>query len=113
MCYSYPIEILPYSLRARGHALSQTCSFIAIFFNTFVNPIALEAIGWKYYFVFLVVCAVQIVNIYFTFPEVKGRTLEEIAEVFDGQTETAEGLDRIDALDMDGKAQDEMIETKK
>ncbi|OWZ70031.1 hypothetical protein AYX14_04548 [Cryptococcus neoformans] len=84
MGYSYPIEILPFGLRAKGHALSQTCVFIALFFNQFVNPIALDSIGWKYYIVFIVICALQFVNIYFTFPEVKGRTLEEIAEVFDG-----------------------------
>ena len=28
---------------------------LAIFFNTFINPIALEKIGWKYYIVFAVV----------------------------------------------------------
>lgn len=37
MCYSYPIEILPFSLRAKGHALSQCCTFIALFFNQFVS----------------------------------------------------------------------------
>jgi hypothetical protein len=38
MCYSYPIEIMPFSLRARGHALSQTCTFLALFFNQYVSP---------------------------------------------------------------------------
>lgn len=37
MGYLYPIEILPFGLRAKGHALSQTCVFMALFFNQFVS----------------------------------------------------------------------------
>lgn len=59
-------------------------TILAIFFNTFVNPIALAAIGWKYYFVFLAVLIVFALTAYFFYPETKGYTLEQIAIVFDG-----------------------------
>lgn len=29
---------MPFGLRARGHALSQTCTFLALFFNQYVSP---------------------------------------------------------------------------
>lgn len=81
---SYPAEIWPYFLRARGIALVQLSTYAAIFFNIFVNPIALEAIGWKYYIVFAVILVVITVTIYFTYPETRGHSLEEMQVIFDG-----------------------------
>lgn len=57
---------------------------VANFFNTFVNPIALEAIGWKYYFVFIVVLIAMGFTVYFFYPETRGHTLEHMAVIFDG-----------------------------
>lgn len=57
---------------------------VANFFNTFVNPIALEAIGWKYYFVFIVVLVAMGLTVYFFYPETRGYTLEHMAVIFDG-----------------------------
>lgn len=55
-----------------------------MFFNTFVNPIALDAIAWKYYIVFIVVLMIFGITAYFFYPETKGYSLEQIAVVFDG-----------------------------
>lgn len=81
---AYPVEILPYHLRAKGLSLCLTVVFAAGFFNQYVNPIAFDALAWKFYFVYVACLAVFLVIIYFLFPETKGRTLEEIAVVFDG-----------------------------
>lgn len=48
---AYPLEILPFSLRTKGMAISTLCVSCALFFNSYVNPIALERLAWKYYFV--------------------------------------------------------------
>jgi hypothetical protein len=50
----------------------------------FVNPLALTHIGGggRYYMLLCVLLGVMIVLVYFLFPETKGRTLEEITEVF-------------------------------
>ncbi|GAO47195.1 hypothetical protein SAICODRAFT_33384 [Saitoella complicata NRRL Y-17804] len=82
---AYPIEILPFHLRAKGLSINLTVVFAASFFNQYVNPVAFERLEWKLYFVYVGVLCVVIPVIYFTFPETKGRTLEEIAEVFDGK----------------------------
>lgn len=81
---SYPIEIWPYQIRAKGLALVQMTSLGFTFFNTFVNPIALDAIQWKYYFVFLAVLIAMVFSVWFGYPETRGLTLENVAWIFDG-----------------------------
>ena len=43
---------------------------IALFFNQYVNPIALDAIQWKFYFVYIATLAAMIPTIWLLFPEV-------------------------------------------
>ena len=43
----YAAEILPYSLRAKGLTVMFLMVDLALFFNQYVNPIALEKIAWK------------------------------------------------------------------
>ncbi|TDZ18940.1 Lactose permease [Colletotrichum orbiculare MAFF 240422] len=81
---SYPLECWPYRLRAKGLTAALMTSLACIFFNTFVNPVALESIQWRYYFVFLAVLVIMIVSVWFGYPETRGRTLENVAFLFDG-----------------------------
>ncbi|KLU90914.1 lactose permease [Magnaporthiopsis poae ATCC 64411] len=53
---------------------------------TQANPIAMEAIQWRYYIVFCCLLAVLLALIYLLFPETKGRTLQEVCGVFEGPT---------------------------
>lgn len=80
---SYTSEIWPYMLRARGLADVNMSTRLAVFFNIFVNPIALESITWKYYIVFVVLLVLILVKCYFFYSEARGHSLEEIARVFD------------------------------
>ena len=70
-----------------------TISVVAIFFNTFVNPVALESIGWKYYFVFIVMLILLGTTVYFFYPETRGHTLEQMAVIFDGHAEVPSAAD--------------------
>lgn len=49
----YTVEILPYHIRAKGMTVVFLFVDIALFFNQYVNPIALDNIGWKYYIVYV------------------------------------------------------------
>lgn len=82
---SYICEIWPYTLRARGLSTGLLSTQAAVFFNIFVNPIALGAIGWKYYIVYCVLLVIITVTIYFFYPETKGHSLETMARIFDGE----------------------------
>lgn len=46
---------------------------------------ALAAIGWKYYVMFIVLDVCELVIAYFLVVETKGLTLEDIAVLFDGE----------------------------
>jgi MFS family permease len=81
---TYILEIMPFTLRAKGYTIEQIFTYGAGVFNGFANPVAMEAIGWKYYIVWVVMLGVWLVLIYFLFPETAGRTLEEVSQIFDG-----------------------------
>lgn len=80
---SYTCEIWQFQYRARGVSMCQIVTQLAIFFNIFVNPVALDAISWKFYIVYCVILVFITVNVWFNYPETKGHSLEEMALVFD------------------------------
>jgi MFS family permease len=94
---SYPAEIWPYHLRSRGIAVVACSTFGALFFNLFVNPIALERIQWRYYIVYVVLLVIACVTVWLAYPETRGRSLEEMAIIFDG--ENAAVPDRVAVLE--------------
>lgn len=77
------VEIFPYSHRSQGIAVEQLAVRFAVFFNTYVNPIALDSIGWKYYIVYCVWILVEIATVYLIFPETRGHSLEELSFMFE------------------------------
>ncbi|WQF81110.1 Putative major facilitator, sugar transporter, major facilitator superfamily [Colletotrichum destructivum] len=85
LAYTYLVELFPFSQRAKGIAVEQLTVRFAVFFNTYVNPIALDSIGWKYYIVYCVWILVEIATVYMIFPETQGRTLEELSFMFEGK----------------------------
>jgi len=82
----YSVEILPYNIRAKGMTVVFLMVDIALFFNQYVNPIALDAIEWKYYIVYCCWLAVELAVVYFFYIETKNTPLEEIAKHFDGES---------------------------
>ncbi|EIW72502.1 hypothetical protein TREMEDRAFT_24787, partial [Tremella mesenterica DSM 1558] len=81
--YHYTTEIMPYGLRTKGLAIFTMFNQLGNAFNQFANPVALKAIAWKYYAVYLALLIVFFVLEYLFFPETKGLSLEEITQVFD------------------------------
>lgn len=81
----YFVEIWPYIYRSKGVALQQFENKGSLLFNQFVNPIALDATAWKYYLVYVGVLFVMSFVIYFSYPETKGFSLEEVDFIFDSK----------------------------
>ncbi|KAK0708054.1 general substrate transporter [Lasiosphaeris hirsuta] len=83
LTYTYMVEVWPYAERSRGIAVFQLFGRLASFFTTFVNPIGLHDVGWKYLISYCCWLAFEVVFVYFMFPETFGRTLEELAFLFE------------------------------
>jgi MFS family permease len=93
LIYTYVIEIWPYTLRGRGLAFEVSITMFGLIQAQFFNPIALKAIGWKYYILFCVLLTIFVTLVYLLSSETKGRTLEEVREIFDGKVEEVEVSD--------------------
>lgn len=121
---SYVAEILPYNIRAKGVATSGTLTACASVFNQYgkfmgsslpparppkflrhhsnqiVNPIGLQNLQWKFYFVYIAILVIECLTIYFLFVETKGPTLEEIARIFDGDEAAIGAKESVDEKTM-------------
>ncbi|PQE31130.1 MFS sugar transporter protein [Rutstroemia sp. NJR-2017a WRK4] len=83
LTYTYLVELFPYADRSRGIAVEQVFGRAANFFTTYVNPIGMANVGWKYLIMYCVTICIEIVVVYFFYPETQGRTLEELAFLFE------------------------------
>ncbi|KAJ4349352.1 uncharacterized protein N0V89_007966 [Didymosphaeria variabile] len=108
--FIYSAEILPTNIRSSGVALATTTYFIACI--TFVTPgaTAIASIGYRYFIIFACLTLVSVVVIYFMYPETKGKSLEELAELFGERvvvrlTDASEEERR----EMDGEIKREMV----
>ena len=82
LSWSIPAELFGTAMRLKGVSWGAMTSFA---FNTMigqVTPIAITAIGWKYYIVFIV-CNLTNALFFWAFqPETKGLNLEDMDELF-------------------------------
>ncbi|KAI0091287.1 general substrate transporter [Irpex rosettiformis] len=85
MLVAYTLEILPFNIRAKGFAIMNFVVSLTLAFNQFVNPWALDAIGWRYYLVYCGWLIIELVFVVTNIVETRGRTLEETAALFDGE----------------------------
>ncbi|KAM0275058.1 hypothetical protein ACHAQH_007619 [Verticillium albo-atrum] len=101
---AYTVEIFPYTLRSRGLSVMYVSTFTGLIVGNQVNPIAMKAIGWRYYIVFCCILAVLLTIIWFLFPETKGHTLEEIRELFEGKSPSQDKLNDVEHGHSDEKS---------
>ncbi|KAF3388661.1 Lactose permease [Penicillium rolfsii] len=80
---AYPAEILPFQLRAKGLAVTLTTDSLACFFNQYVNPVAFSVLRWRYFSIYVGCLVIVLGLVYFFFPETQGRSLEEVARIFE------------------------------
>ncbi|RSL70127.1 hypothetical protein CEP53_001965 [Fusarium sp. AF-6] len=81
----YTAETMPCSLRMRVTAAFTVFSTAFTMLALYVIPIGLENIGWKFYTIFVPWVLVEVIVAFFTFPETKGPSIEDIEIIFDGE----------------------------
>ncbi|KAL2834643.1 putative MFS hexose transporter [Aspergillus pseudoustus] len=85
---AYPLETVTTKQRGVYFAITMFTINVTAFFTSYVSPIGLDRIGWRYYIPTCVWNVILLLVIYFTFVETTGLTLEEIAVLFDDLDET-------------------------
>ncbi|KAF2146198.1 uncharacterized protein K452DRAFT_315426 [Aplosporella prunicola CBS 121167] len=80
--WALPAEVFPNATRAKGVALSTSVVWLCNFIVGVVVPTMIAQAGYGTYVFFAVMCLLSAVWAYFLVPETKGRTLEEMDQVF-------------------------------
>ncbi|RHZ49047.1 uncharacterized protein CDV56_104993 [Aspergillus thermomutatus] len=81
---AYPLETVTTKQRSIYFAITLLTINVTAFVTSYLTPVGIADIGWRYYMPTAVWNAIMVIIIYFTFIETKGLTLEEIATLFDG-----------------------------
>ncbi|KAL4862994.1 hypothetical protein BDV12DRAFT_206854 [Aspergillus spectabilis] len=81
----YPAEIFPIEVRALGNALTTFTNWTVNLVFAQFTPNALDTVGFKYFYLFFALNLIAATCYYFFYPETKGRTLEQIDELFGDQ----------------------------
>ncbi|GMF78492.1 unnamed protein product [Aspergillus oryzae] len=85
MNFVYPAEIFPVEVRALGNALTTFTNWTVNLIFAQFTPGALSSVGFKYFYLFFALNLIAMLCYYFFYPETKGRTLEQIDELFGDQ----------------------------
>jgi len=98
LTYTYMVELWPFAERSRGITFFQLFGRLAGFFTTFVNPIGMDNLSWKYLITYCCFLAVEVCFVYFMFPETSGRTLEELAFLFEPKELSDKAVAAVDRI---------------
>ncbi|KAJ5692653.1 hypothetical protein N7462_002076 [Penicillium macrosclerotiorum] len=82
LTFLYAAEMAPLQIRAAVSAVSTATVWSFNFLLAQVTPVGFSTIENRYYIIFAVINAAIVPAVYFFFPETKGRSLEEIDEIF-------------------------------
>ncbi|PHH77559.1 hypothetical protein CDD80_491 [Ophiocordyceps camponoti-rufipedis] len=99
---TYCGEVLANPTRAKGMGVHVLLGNMANLYNAYVTAIAFEAIGWRYYLVFVGLNILYGVLWYVFGVETRGRTLEEMDAVFDAKFPPRAALQKPTALQVKG-----------
>jgi len=108
--WTYPAEIFHVKVRSKAVSLATAANWTFNFALAWAVPPGLSNIAWKTYFVFAALNFAACIHIFFCFPEAAGRTLEEVAAIFEqGHVSTAWAIKR----DVGKKAVEQVISANK
>ncbi|KAI0707119.1 general substrate transporter [Earliella scabrosa] len=86
-------EVFPTRTRSIGTSVATCANWAFNVLFSQVSNIAITNISWRYYLVFIVLNAVDFFIITLFFPETKGKTLEQMAEIFGDEVDAHDVLE--------------------
>lgn len=81
--WTYPAEVFPNQVRAKAVSLATASNWAWNCGLAFGVPPLLNSINWKMYFIFAAFNGAACIHMFLLAPETKGKTLEEMDDVFD------------------------------
>ncbi|KAG0174661.1 hypothetical protein DFQ28_005257 [Apophysomyces sp. BC1034] len=107
----YPAEIFPFRTRAKGMSLAVSSNWLCNFAVGLWTPPMLEKIQWGTYIFYAAWNVVALIIVYLFFVETKGKSLEEVDEMFgDVSHATAnEFLEKPSESSVESKSRDEKV----
>ncbi|KAF2178789.1 high affinity glucose transporter [Zopfia rhizophila CBS 207.26] len=97
--WTYPSEIFPPKVRAKAVSLSTASNWAWNCALAFAVPPLLWSINWKMYMIFATFNGLAFIHMFLTAPETKGKTLEEMDDVFDSGRPAWKGVPKGSRLD--------------
>jgi hypothetical protein len=96
----YPAEIFPAEIRARGNSISTFTNWSLNLVFAQCAPIALAKLGFKFFYFFFAFNLVAVACYVLVYPETKGKTLEQMDQLFGDQVvphalQDPEGADKM------------------
>jgi hypothetical protein len=103
MTWIIPPEVFTTELRAKANAVVQVIHYSISLVITQCSPIALAAVGWKYYILFILTNALCAIVFAFFYPETRGKSLEQIDDIFgDVKFHSASSQDGVQSVHVSG-----------
>ncbi|KAK5236679.1 hypothetical protein LTR47_002631 [Exophiala xenobiotica] len=81
----YPVEIFPMQIRSIGFSISSVVNYAVMVMFSQVSPIGFSNIGYRYYIFFICSNIFSAVVVFVFYPETKGKSLEQMDELFGDQ----------------------------
>lgn len=79
----YCSEIFPMEQRATANGLTTATNWLMNAIIAMITPIAFTNITWQTYFIFASCCVATAIMVFFFYPETKGKTLEEVEQMWE------------------------------
>lgn len=95
----YPLEVYPNASRLAGITVFNLCDYSAGIFGTFMLPIGMSNMGWKFYILTAAYDFLFIPVIYFTWVETKNMKLEDIPKLFGETADVLVTTELVDSKD--------------
>ena len=106
LSWAIPAELFGTAMRLKGVSLGAMASFASNTMIGQVTPIAISAIGWRYYVVFIVCNLTNALFFWAFLPETKGLNLEDMDELFQQHPVFVPGSKWLPSSHVDDEAQE-------